>query len=426
MKTSPRNKITILAVAALLFSLSAALDAACPANIQLGNLGSLRSYQAPINGIPADGSGNGTIQTVFWAEGSAAQLNSGSLPTYRMISPYLNGYFVSADLGSPDVAGSCPNTAERLVFLYSIENNGHGQYLVMNTGWDPTVGAFNFDNVTNSSVSAPQGPLAAKNILSRHRRLPGSPGALSPVSIPRPSIQHIQNQGTQDRITVAWRPIQNLKGYSDQPPQHSPNIVTGIAVRYYQGYTAPDSFKTTSWMLAVGGVVNWGNNGNDPGTATIMVPHEPGLKTYIALTVLFDNAYPSFYGRPPISETAFVGENSTVSEAPASLQFTGITASWIFNTIRVSWHVDSVESVESFRVFWSARPSGMFLVAGDTVSPTAPVFGTFSQSFEVEASQPGPLYVRVMARLKDGTIAYSKTIEVTKGSLPLSPAPAHF
>ncbi len=289
--------LTAATVAALSLGLGFGAWAQCASETPLSN--ARGGGQWGIYGTPDDGTGTGSIVTAFWLAGAAESANSGTLPTSSMVRQWESyvwmpraTYSVDANWGLPGVTGGCPSASDHTVFVYSIENQGVGQYLLMSTGADPPGRSpgpgisfplgFDFGNITNGDD-------------------PALPSNVTPVEIPVPSAQPlvpIDQYVTLLPLQVTWNSIPNLKGYFDDDPGR--NLITGAVIWYHRG--APKNFRTGAWCVAMGGVLTFGTAGLDPGRATVTVPVTPGVETYLAITPVFDNFVAS----------AFVGKTALV------------------------------------------------------------------------------------------------------------------
>ncbi|MGA9753095.1 MAG: PKD domain-containing protein [Acidobacteriota bacterium] len=224
--------------------------------------------------------------TKFWITGKSADFNSGTLATVSQVNDLgSGGYYIASNWMNSGVYGGDPSTSDRAAFLYSIQNGGSGQYLILSTSFDSGYYGWNFDLITNGN-----GTLGANTE--------------SPLPIPALTLASQTTVGGMTTLNLTWTPIANLKGFYDVDP--GTNLITGVAVRYFQGSAAPTSFKTAGWPVA--GVVSFGTNGPDPGQAAVQVPETPaGMVTYVALSVLFDGGAPGGF-----TETAFVGAPTLV------------------------------------------------------------------------------------------------------------------
>jgi hypothetical protein len=187
---------------------------------------------------------------------------------------------VNTNWGNADVVG-CPLPGGRTAFLYSIANAGAAKFLAMSVA--KTGSIWSFDTITNGPGNTP-----------------------SPVAIPVPCDKNWPmycSRRIEQVHVIAWTPLTSaqLRGYYDWDP--GANLVTGYAIRYWQGSSAPTNFSTSAWTLA--GVVEIGLNGTDPGEALISAPWTSGLVTYVAFSVLFDGQ--AVGATPGLCETAFVG-----------------------------------------------------------------------------------------------------------------------
>ncbi len=280
---------TMVAVGLILASGTAnAVFAQC--SWQYGVYNPATGGQQNVVGSLDDGSGNGTIFTKFWVQGQASAHNSGTLASAYQAMPWsTNSYYIWSNWGNSGVVGDCMPTSSRTVFLYSIANGGTGEYIVASTSYNAAYMAWDFDAVTNGN-----GTLGANTE--------------SPLPIPALTLASQTTVGGMTNLNLTWTPIANLKGFYDVDP--GTNLITGVAVRYFQGNAAPTSYKTADWPVA--GVVSFGAAGSDPGQAAVQVPETPGsMVTYVALSVLFDGGAPGGF-----TETAFVGAPTLVGGSP--------------------------------------------------------------------------------------------------------------
>ena len=262
-----------------------AVQAACGTSMVI--LNSATGGQMNVVGTLDDGTGTGSIITKFWLQGQSAQHNSGTLQTIYQVLPWsTNSYYVWSDWGDAAVVGDCPPSTGSTIFLYSIANGGKAQYILLKAGYSSYYSGWDFDAVTNGN-----GTLGANTE--------------SPIAIPALTLVSQTTVGGMTNLNLTWTPIANLKGFYDVDP--GTNLITGVAVRYFQGSAAPTSYKTAAWPVA--GVVSFGASGSDPGQASVQVPETPaGMVTYVALSVLFDGGAPGGF-----TETAFVGAPTLVS-----------------------------------------------------------------------------------------------------------------
>ncbi len=285
MKKTVFTKTMMVGMALMLITAFSSAWAACGTSVMIAN----RAIGGQLNvpGILDDGSGNGSIITKFWLQGNSENYNSGKLETIYQVEPREeNSYYIWSDWGDAKVVGDCPPNDGRTVFLYSIENNGAGEYILLSTAMDTvTTWSFDFDAVTNGDGIY-------------------DPSTENAVAIPTPLVTNVV-QDTPGVVTAVlnWPAITNLKGFYDKEP--GKNLITGIVVRYYQAGMPPVIFKASDWPVA--DVINIGEQGTDPGEVTVKVPYTRGMRTFVALSLLFDGGKPALDSSPAFTETVFIG-----------------------------------------------------------------------------------------------------------------------
>ena len=287
--------LTMIGIFLAAFLIPASTWAGCGTSMII--LNSATGGQMNVVGTLDDGTGTGTIMTKFWLQGQSAQHNSGALQTIYQVQDWsANSYYVWSDWGDAAVVGDCPPSSGATIFLYSIANGGNAQYILLRAGYSSAYAGWDFDAITNGN-----GTLGANTE--------------SPLPIPALTLVSQTTVGGMTNLNLTWTPIANLKGFYDVDP--GTNLITGVAVRYFQGNAAPTSYKTANWPVA--GVVSFGAAGSDPGHAAVQVPETPsGMVTYVALSVLFDGGAPGGF-----TETAFVGAPTLVGgSAPPACQVT--------------------------------------------------------------------------------------------------------
>lgn len=287
--------LTVIGIFLAAFLIPASTWAGCGTSMII--LNSATGGQMNVVGTLDDGTGTGTIMTKFWLQGQSAQHNSGTLQTIYQVQDWsASSYYVWSNWGDSAVVGDCPPSSGATIFLYSIANGGNAQYILLRTGYSSAYSGWDFDAITNGN-----GTLGANTE--------------SPLPIPALTLVSQTTVGGMTNLNLTWTPIANLKGFYDVDP--GTNLITGVAVRYFQGSAAPSSFKTADWPVA--GVVSFGAAGSDPGQASVQVPETPsGMVTYVALSVLFDGGAPGGF-----TETAFVGAPTLVGgAAPPACQVT--------------------------------------------------------------------------------------------------------
>jgi hypothetical protein len=384
---SPRNKFFIgfalLGIAALVGS---SIYAACGSTVLVGNAST--GYQPSISGTPGT-----TLQGSFWQVGSGATANSGTLTTASMITAFGSGYYVYTDwvnLGAVGCPGVPPPAGTRNAFLYSIANGGSAQYLVMSVAVNGS-GQFNYDDITNGPGNTPA-PIAIPQVTG---------GTRAPVT------------GGSD-YTINWTALTALKGYYDSAPTN--NIITGMAVYYWNGAGAPTNYNTfdaSNWVLAAGnshtGYLNWGVAGTDPGSAVVFLPTAAPVSTYFALRPLFDGWTPGTAGF--VMAPAFVGQAQIFAgPTPAGL-FVQDSVSASHGQVTVNWRTNVESAVAGFDVLYSRTKAGPFtLVAGTDTAPkgnNSAYSVTFPKPVRVER-----LFFKVEAHMTDGSSQFSDIMKL--------------
>jgi len=384
MKRIIRN-LTVFALAIAMLTTFSAVWAQCGTSVLVANYAT--GGQLDVPGTLDDGSGSGTIMTHFWIQGQSAAHNSGTLATIYQALPWsTDSYFVWSDWGNGGVYGDCPPENGRTVFTYSIENGGNGEYILLSSNFSSYYYAWDFDAVTNGNGSF-------------------GPNTMTPSPIPAMTVASQSVSNGVQTLNVTWPAIQNLKGFYDTDP--GTNLITGVAIRYYQGSSAPADFKTGSWNLAA--VVNFGANGNDPGQATVQVPDNSNVQTYVAMTVLFDGGQPGGF-----TETSFVGATTLVpaAQTPDPVVFDHVTAEKVNRAVKVSWSMTSEPGVRSYQVLASKKAAGPFTQTGYSVDAGG--------DYSVYVVNSHVSYFRVAAVLGDGSQVLSEVAEAGKAS----PGPA--
>jgi len=373
------TRIALVISPALIFAgISAtSLRAQCPTSITVANVW---GWQAEVNGTPGE-----TLLCKFWLVGSQNTLNSGTLrQDMGFATPYSTGYYVTTNWGNTGVEG-CPGFGEvlngtRTAFLYSIANNGAAQYLVMSTAWNSFYSRYAFDDITNGNSGY-------------------GPNIETPLMIPSLAANPQTPSNGIMTVNLVWKSIENLKGFYDTAPDK--NLITGVAVRYYQGISKPSSFKTSDWKLA--GVVNFGDHGTDPGRATVQLPDNADLQTYVALSILFDGSGPGGF-----AETDFVGQPTLVLFSPAFFAEFGNVSAVLSGhppNINVSFTMVAEQGVKSYTVEGSRSPMGLFMAL-----TTIPAEG--NGAYGASVPKKGTKAIRIRATLGDGSEITSKVVAV--------------
>jgi hypothetical protein len=348
-----------------------------------GEMNSATGGQLDVHGSLDDGSGAGTIVTKFWILGQATTQNSGTLPSTYQTSPWgTNSYYIWSNWGNSGVFGDCPARTDRSLFLYSIENTGNGQYILLNAPYNEGYMAWDFDAVTNGN-----GDLG--------------PNTEKPVAIPQLSVVSQSSSSGVTTLGLSWPTIANLKGFYDVEP--TTNLITAVAVRYYQGASAPTSFKSADWPVA--GVVSFGTNGSDPGQTTVQVPDAPGMRTYVALSVLFDGGQPGGF-----TETTFVGAPTAVAPpAPVAPSFSNFSVAKNGRYYFASFSAAPETAVSSYVLEGARKAGGPFSALTQPILPGA-------GSYSVPLLQGGIRYYRVTAKLTDGSTVSSDVLQLSQNT----------
>ena len=372
MKAQVRMGMVLAAVVMVAGFLTTSF-AQCASGLMVGN--SAVGTQSNVLGLPDDGSGSGTIVTKFWIQGNSLEHSSGTVATTNQISS-LGGtdYDVWSDWGRAGVLGDCPVSTDKTVFLYSIENGGAGQYILLSTSYADFFGGWDFDAISPSSVQ-------------------------NPSTIPSPTLRGVKIGDTTLLVGIDWTPIADLKGYYDVDPQV--NLITGIAVRYYQGSDAPPSHKSSDWNL--GTVVSIGQSGADPGFAQVPVPNVPGVTTYVALSLLFDGASPG--ESPAFAETDFVGSPVIVTNSPPPpLSFGSVSATHFGNSVVVRWTMANENQVVSYQVLSAPASRGPFKMMGASIPFNPSTGGSYSIIGPYSSNRR---YFKVLAKSQSGLVTSS-------------------
>lgn len=292
-----RNLTLIGTFALALAALVLAVPAWAQCNLNYGVINAISGGQLEVRGTLDDGSGTGTIVTKFWLEGLAKTFHSGSLPSTWQAFPWgPDSYYIWSDWSWVPGIPDCPPADRRTLFLYSIANDGAGQYLLASTDFRPYYESWDFDAITNGDGAL-------------------GPNTMTPKPIPVPTVSILPSPTDSGvlRVGLSWAPTRNLYGFYDSQPANP--LLSGVAVRYMQAKEAPDSFRTADWMLA--SFVDFAKTGGDPGFAVVDLPAAPGLKTYVAFSLVFDGGRPGF-GAAGATETEFVGAPVLVPVAEAT------------------------------------------------------------------------------------------------------------
>jgi hypothetical protein len=292
-----RNLTSIGTFALALAALVLAVPATAQCNDNYGVINAISGGQLEVRGTLDDGSGTGTIRTKFWLEGLAKTFHSGSLPSTWQAFPWgTDSYYIWSDWSWVGGIPTCPPNDRRTLFLYSIANNGAGQYLLASTDYRPYYESWDFDAITNGDGAL-------------------GPNTMTPKPIPVPVAALLPSTGTAGVVTVSltWGGLSDLYGFFDSRPA-SP-LLTGIAVRYMQAKEVPDSYRTADWALA--SFVDFRQTGGDPGRTVVQLPAAPGLKTFVAFSLVFDGGQPGI-GAAGLTETEFVGAPVLLPAAEAA------------------------------------------------------------------------------------------------------------
>jgi hypothetical protein len=376
----------VLAAAMMVAGFLAMSFAQCP-NGAVGN--SSIGMQMRVPGLPDDGSGTGTIITKFWIQGDAAAHNSGTLPTTSQISSLGgNNYSVWTDWGQEGVTGRCPDPTGKTLFLYSIENGGAGQYILMLTSYASYFSGWDYDAITNGG-----GKIAS--------RIQG------PDSIPELRVRGMKVDKATILVGLEWDPIRDLAGFYDLAPFVPINTLTGIVVRFDQRSDAPTSHRSADWKL--GAVVDIGSLGTDPGFVQIEVPNLEGVTTYFALSLVFDRGTP--LGGPAFTETDFVGPQISLATYPAGgPSFASVSAVRAGASVTVSWAMASERNTVSYQVLAASTSHGPFRPMGAPVAQTPAAGGSYSALVGCRADAQ---YFKVGAKDTNSLVTFSAVVRST-------------
>ncbi len=118
-------------------------------------------------------------------------------------------YYIQTNWGNNGAVG-CASTSSRTAFLYSIENGGAAQYLLVSVNYLGALNGWEFDTVTGgATITEPA---------TCYGGVPVS-CLVTPVAIPGLTISNTVNNGNGTyTITFTWTAISNLKGYYDSAP----------------------------------------------------------------------------------------------------------------------------------------------------------------------------------------------------------------
>ncbi|MEW5764544.1 MAG: hypothetical protein ACOYXN_09295 [Acidobacteriota bacterium] len=379
--------LTMMALTLVLTAFSAPVLAQCSQNYAV--LNPISGGQLDIAGTLDDGSGAGTIRTKFWIQGAAETYHSGSLPTHFQAFPWgTNSYYIWTSWDWVPGLEGCPSPKDRTVFLYSIANNGQGQYLLTSASFNEYYESWDFDQVTNGDGYY-------------------GPNTTLPKSIPVPTVAEGPSTGDVQTVYLSWTTMRDLMGFYDVRP--TTPLVSGIAVRYYQSVSAPESTQSADWPLAA--YLDFAVTGGDPGKAVVQLPRSTGLNTYVAFSLVFDGGKPGV-GKTELTETEFVGGAAVLKALPASAPtFDQVSASAFGSSVQVKWVTRSESDVKFYTVLSARSAAGPFKAATGPRSPNGGA-GPFVY-LESLAGSTGP-YLQVAATLSDGKTALSPVVRVIK------------
>ena len=371
----------LLGTVLLVLGFAAAVPVFAQCGTYYGILNPISGGQLEVKGTLDDGSGTGTIFTKFWLQGQGESVNSGTVPTIFQLFPWgQDSYYVWSSWGEVGVHG-CPKTSSRLVFLYSIANAGRAQYILMSTGYNDAFQAWDFDAVSNGDGYY-------------------GPNTMLPVSIPKPEVSLAKGDTDVMTITVAPPSVNNLRGFFDKDP--GTDLVTGVAVRYYQGASAPTSFRTSDWPLAA--ILPPTTRGGASMPVSLSLPKTAGTSTWIAYSLIFDGGQAG----KTFMETEFVGEPAPVVGVTPRAAFATVAAQASKSAITVGWRMSEETGVASYAVTVSRTAAGPYVTLGGPVQPS-PVAGT---SYKATVTSAIARYVQVVATLQDGSVARSGAVRI--------------
>jgi hypothetical protein len=350
-----------------------------------------------------------SVLAKFWQVGNAAGADSGTINQGSLASAYSTGYRVYTNWSTAGVVGAPPSSGARTAVLYSDVNGGSARFLIMSTG--PSVGQYDFDAITNGSSNA--------------GGCTGTGNAPCSVSIPNVIAgTRAPNDANGKDYTVSWTPLSNLEGYYDTDP--GSNLITGIAVYYWNGAAAPTANATgygisnANWVLAAGGTnpartgyVSWGSSGSDPGTLTVYIPSSAPATTYVALDVLFDNWTPGTATFP--TRTDFVGAATAFAGPTPAGVFASFNASLHHGVVKVSWRSNVETGVASYTVYASGHKHRNFRPVDSTSTVPQGDNHLYALNFPYPKSiHRRVLFLKVAALRMDGTTTWSQRVKVKK------------
>jgi len=375
--------VTVVAIL-LVASVATVVSASCGGSKAIWNGSS--GYQSGMPGVLGT-----DVHVKFWSAGNLATINSGTLAESLIATsnnpPTPNSWYLFTDWTNGGING-CIANGGRTVVLYSCSNNTYCLMSVIDHGDN----VFDFDAV-------------------------GAAGVAAAVAVPQLSVTGT-TIGPNYVATVTWPAIANLKGYYAAADGVPANLITGIAIRYWNGAVAPTDFNTGVWTLSTNGTVSWGA-GSDPGTLSNVTFPAPGAgtRTYLAISLLFDGQTATMASRGEAlgyGETSFVGGYVQAVFAPtAAALFTSNGISAKQGMVSVDWTTNVEAGIASFEVYYSAQKNGSYVpVAGASALPKGN-----NSSYLVTFTKPvkgQKLFYKVAAKMTDGTTQWSDLLKIVK------------
>lgn len=398
--TNLKRFLFLFALAILATGLSVGTMAGCSPGRPVANVS---GWQTPVSGTLGT-----TIICNFWEVGNAAANNSGTLDqTIGYVTAYSTGYYVTSDWGNGGVngcPGNPPPSTSRTAFLYSIANGGTGQYLIMSVPYNTSLGRYDFDAITNGNSGT---------------------NVCAPLDIPALTITNatVNGDGTTT-ADISWTAISNLLGYYDAAPAN--NIITGCAIRYYTGSSAPSDMTTGSWTLCTNGDIEWGASGTDPGSASVTFPSPAsGDNTWLAMSLLFDGQTASVVnpGRGKaqgLTETAFVGASSNPIGPTAAGVFSAFAADKTSQgQLEMSWRSNVEDGVAYYQAYASSSRNGSYQPIDGTKTNAEGNNHVYSVKVPMPRSfSTGAIYVKIRAVKMSGSNSWSDVVTVNTGINP--------
>ena len=447
-----KNVLTVLALSALAAFVTTSLLAGCGTPTPVLNV---LGWQKTMPGALGT-----TLLCKFWQVGNLAN-NSGTCPSSNMATPYSTGFYVTANWQNGGVNG-CPGlyppTGTRTAFLYTYVNPVTGgfapSYIILSTAWSTPTARYDFDAITNGNggsgnteipIRIPQEisrssaaraggydftagwtPIAAAALKGFYDSVPAnniitglaiycsSSATLPTIFTPYDDrgtgalLTGVLTDGTKAWGAGAWVGRKLMLG--GVPYTISANTATTITITgppadatyFYSISNANWNLAYTSTATARSGYVSWGYAGTDPGTLIVFTPTGT---TYVAYSLLFDNALPGQF-----AESSFLG---VPDRGPTAAGVFGPQhASLSGNDVTVAWQSNVESNVATYEIYWANMATGPFnLVSTSAISPKGNN-SNYSVSFENPSSSSRGFYVKIRAVMMDGTYQDSQIMRV--------------